>query len=471
MFLEALLPSSITLTGQVASIEGTVVPVGATTFKEGNVQFNFNGTNTLSVQALTSLNNEHTYNLILTDGSKILLTVQQTVGAKNVIIASLNFSGTLFQPPLTGFTVLSYVITGQTSPIYSPNQQYALPNGGTILINSDGTYQLSNPSGSSPYSFTVSYGGTSGGSGSITLSVQGNTSDVVNITQPSYTFTVPASTLTISVQGTMLTQGTPYTLTGNARFTWVGTNLLVDNISSSFGQTTVQVESDTSTSSVVGNIQINEYLFTLVQDVPSVTTIVVPTGTTIGVVIPVTPIAISYGGTVIKGNQANFPIVVEQMNIGSFNFEGQLLTIISTGKSGYSKILGFTSSAGTTTYYQIQFTSSVSQIPTLPGAIINYPNAPIGVVGDASGQVFPIIGGNITLNNRVQLISNTSIVILTSFALLAPYTFYVTLTDGTVYTYIINFQNINIFVPVITKFSMLAIIPSRPNTTSCRNIC
>ena len=453
VFLGALQPSTITLTGNVASIDGMSILPTASTFKDGNIQFGFGSSNQLTIQALVSLSSEQVYNLILTDGSNVLLTVQQTSGTENIIIASLNFSGTIFKPPAgMGNIITNYQVLGN-STTYLPGISYTLPNGGSVLINTNGSYTINTPTA---ITFQVSYGGTS--NGTIQLQVQGNNPDVINVSQPSYTLPIPSSTLTVTVNSYMLSQGTPYTLT-YARFTWIGVNVLVDNISSSFQQTSIQVESDTSTSTTTGNIQINEYDLVLSQDTGTLNNIIVGTGSTVSISIGFTPISVIYDGATINGSQASFPIIVEQRNIGSFTFNGQILTIIAGMSSGYSKLLGFVSSSKTTTYYQIQFTSSIIDTPVLPGsAPITFPTT-IGVVGDATSQVFPVVGSTITLNNKVNVISNTAIQVL-NFNITGSYTFYVSLTNGVIITYIVNFQTIDIYVPNVAKFLIASFLPT-----------
>jgi hypothetical protein len=451
-----LQPSSTTLSGQIASIDGTPISQTAATYKDGNVQFGFGLSGQLIVQALTTLTTEQVYNLVLTDGSNILLTVIQVGSAKDTIVDSTTASGNIFGLT-TGLTVVNYVISGTSTPTYNTGTQYGLPNQGLIYINTDGTYNITSPTA---VSFVVSYTGAS--TGTLNLIVQGYAANTVSVEQPSYTLPIPDTTLSVTVNGYSLTKGKQYGLSYGS-FTW-NTNSLVVGVSSTFEQSNVVIQSDNSTASVPGNLQVSEYDLTLAQDVGSLVPITMPVGSSISVAVPFTPVSISYDGATVKGSLASFPIIAEQANIGSFSVSGPILNITSTGRSGYSKLIGFTSAKSSTTYYQIQFTSSVSDTPILPAGAVNYPNAPIGVVGDSTGQVIPVVGGNVVLNNRVRVLSNTSILVL-SFPLTGPYKFYVTLTDGTVYTYVVTFQTIDIFVPVLTKFSVLSILTSGQTPT------
>jgi hypothetical protein len=78
--------------------------------------------------------------------------------------------------------------------------------------------------------------------------------------------------------------------------------------------------------------------------------------------------------------------------------------------------------------------------------------------------VFPVINGSITLNGKVKVISNTAIQVL-NFSLTQPYTFYVTLTDGTLFIYVVDFKTIDIFVPDVKKFSVLTFLKTGQTPT------
>ena len=99
----------------------------------------------------------------------------------------------------------------------------------------------------------------------------------------------------------------------------------------------------------------------------------------------------SYNGAVIKGSQASSDIINGETKLGSFSFDGQILTINAGALSGYSKVLGFTNSSKATSYYRIQFTSSVTETNILPGAIVNYTTATIAVVGMQSVKFFQLL--------------------------------------------------------------------------------
>ena len=447
-YLDLLQPTTLTLTGALASIDKYQIMPTDTTYRDSNVQFTFSqANNNLTLQALATLSGQEAFNLILTDGSNVELIVQQTTGIDNITIISQTYSGSIFKVA-SGNTVFNYTIVGSPT-IYQPGISYALPNAGQALINTDGTYTITSPTN---LTFNVSYAGSS--SGSVTINVQATAPDPVNVEQPSYTQNIQTGATNVVINGYNLTPNVPYTALTYARFTWVGATLLVEQISSNFQNTSVRVESGQGT----GTISVNEYTLILAQGVGQIQTLIAPTGVSVAYSVPFTPIAVSYDGAVIKGSQASSDIINGETKLGSFSFDGQILTINAGALSGYSKVLGFTNSSKATSYYRIQFTSSVTETNILPGAIVNYTTATIAVVGDAVSQVFPVIGGSVVLNSRVNVLSNTSIQVLSNYTPTGPYNFYVTFSDGTIINYLVDFQIMDISVPNITNFTVLCIL-------------
>jgi hypothetical protein len=416
-----------------------------------------NGSNSITLQALATLSGEETFNLILTDGSNVDLTVIQTSGNQSVTIVSSNYSGTIFKNGNpNGNTVTSYQIQGSPTT-YSPGTTYALPNGGSSLINTDGTYTISSPTA---LVFVVTYGGNS--TGTLTITVQASTTDTINVEQPSYNQPIPPSATNVVINGYNLTQNIPYTGLSYARFTWIGNNLQIENISSTFLNTSLQIETSVpAVGSTPAGITVYEYTLMLTPGIGQIITLTVPTSLNaapISFSIGFTPVSVSYDGSVIKGSQMSGNIIAEQTNIGSFAFDGQILTITPGVKTGYSKMFGFTNSSKITSYYNVQLTSSLNATNIAPTGVLTF-TTPIAVVGDSVNQVFPVAGsGNsVTLSGKVLVLSNTTIQIL-NVAFTAPYNFYVTFVDGTIQTFVVNFQIIDLFPPNITSFPVVSFL-------------
>ncbi len=328
-----------------------------------------------------------------------------------------------------------------------------------MTISTNGTYTINSgtlPSGATPTptTFVVTYTGSS--SGSVSLVFQGNNPDTVYVEQPTYQLTLPSTVTRVLINGYPLVEASPLVL-AYAKFTWAGTVLSVENISSSFENTDVQVESSGA------NVQVLDYLLVLAVGVNAVVNLAIPTQTTVAYNIGFTPTSISYDGATFKGSVASSNIIVQQTNVGSFSFDGTILTVTSGPKSVYVQLIGFAASDGTTTYYRIQFDSTIVPISVLPTQVLPY-TSPIGVVGDSLGnQIFPTaLNTPATLSNDKLTITTQSVTVL-QFPLTAPYSFYVTLLNGTTFVYTVTFQMIDIIVSSFTRFPTLAITPLATN--------
>ena len=441
-FVEGLKSTTLTLTASVASVDGTVINV-ANGYKDGNVQFTFSGS-TLTLQALTTLSTEIVYNLVLTDGSSVLLTLTQTSSNADTVIAAMSYTGQLFNAT-RGTQVITYVIQGQ-SGTYNAGTQYTLPNGGQVQINADGTFTVTSPAA---LTFVITYGGSS--TGTVNLIVQGNTPSAINVDQPSYQVSLPTGVDKVLVNGAPLAQAAPL-VTTYATFTWAGTTLSIDNISLSFQKTQLQIEA------AGANVQVLEYTLQLTIGANAVQTLQMPTNYTASFTIPFVPVSITYGGSVFRGSAAYSDIIVNQTKVGSFVVDGSVFTVTSGPRSVYTRTFEFTNTDKTSVYYIVNMTSAITPVSTPASGTLTFPTA-IAVVGDGTSQVFPT-PSNVPLTLSGKLTVSTMAVTVLATSIVAPYTFYVTLADGTFNAYVVDFQAITIYVPNLTKFPALVVSPT-----------
>jgi len=163
-----------------------------------------------------------------------------------------------------------------------------------------------------------------------------------------------------------------------------------------------------------------------------------------------------------KGSVASSDIIAGQVVIGSFSFDGRVLTVSAGSKSGFSKILSFTASDKSIAHYRVAITSSLAVINVTPGESIPGTTASfssnIATAGDNEGNmVIPTATTPATLNQRVKVFVAGFQVL--PFSLNAPYMFYVTLMDGSTFVYLIDFKVLTVSVPSLLKFTSLAVLP------------
>ena len=123
-------------------------------------------------------------------------------------------------------------------------------------------------------------------------------------------------------------------------------------------------------------------------------------------------------------------------------------------------MIGFTNASKSVTYYRIHVDSTIQPISVLPGAVISYP-VPIGVVGDYAGnQIYPSsTGPPPILDTDMVSVIPQSITVLNSI-LVTSFSFYVTTTDGTLYSVHPQFSTIDIYVSNLMRFPSAIIAPT-----------
>lgn len=463
-FVDGVNPTTLAFPTTVVRIADKILD--ATPYIDGHFSFQIDQTTTtnLIITPLAPQTNESVYNLVLSGGDNILLTIQPSEVTNDVTIASLSYSGSLFSAN-SSKQVVSYFIQGD-STVYSPDISYALPKGGSALIKSNGQYTISSQVA---LVLNVTYRNPSG---SVKITVQANSANTVNVEQPSYSIPLPTGTDIILVNGSPLTQTTPLQLT-YATFTWIASSLNIDGISGTFQQTTVQLEVDSG-----NKVQILEYTLVLAKGIGAIKTLSIPTNSEASFNIGFIPIAVIYDGDVIKGSSASSDIIAEQIKIGNFSFDGQILSLKSGAKSGFSRVLGFTRTDKTTVYFRLQFDSTIQSISIINGQTVRVsdllgsninPLPSIAVAGDDNKeQVFPTSStpgklGGVSTNPYVTVRTD-------SFTIGNPvigdaYNFYITLTDGTYKAFVIDFQAIDIYVSNFAKFSVFGILPTNGTLT------
>jgi hypothetical protein len=445
VFVQGLQSSTITLLASVVKINDVLV--SGSNLTVNNFLFSFSG-NDLIVSALILALPDIIFTLTLSDGSRVLLNVSQFSANKDIVIDTVQYTGTVFKTNV-GNVVVSYTILG--SPIvYSPGQQYALPNTGTALINADGTFNIDSPTA---LTFIVSYAGSS--TGSMKIIIQSGLPTVIQVEQPTTIVPIAVGSNIVIIQGFQLTQNTPYTGLPYARFTWLGTTLRVDNISSAFSDTILQVETEGT------NINANTMLLRLSKGI-DVIDLDVPINSTTSFLIPFQPIAVSYGIINVKGSSLSGDMTVSSNSLGTFTFDGQLLTITTYSTAGFSKPFGFTNQNGDTAYYLVKINAGIIPVSILPNQTISY-SSNVAVVGDANSQVFPSMILSPILSGNVKAFLS-SIQVL-NISLSESYSFYVSLVDGSLFLYTVDFRNIDVYTSSPMKFSSLAILMDNVSMT------
>lgn len=473
MFFEEFLSSTILIEGIVKTITsggqgtpGNDISSGSWRSNDIDFQFIVNKTNaiigstppgqtTIIGKSLRIFSDQLTYTLILENGDNILLLASQFTKSKNINLIGFRYSGQLFNN--TNRSVISYSIisldnsvpsTSIGSTVFQPNIQNSLPGGGTILINTNGSYTVES---SKSITFLVAYN-----NGTIKLIVNGNNPKEIQIEQPSHTELLGTNITKVTINDHNISDGKPFQLEG-AVFQLRGNALNITEIQSNFEPTIVVFEDDAN-----NEITISDYLFTIGEPNNDVKIFTINTNRTVSFDIGFEPIKITFDTMSFKGNQTNFDIYTNvcsnssssasknstsSCKIANVSISGKIMNLTSFTRTGLSQPIGLYDISGKNiSYIRIDVTEEQNTTNTSLGQIISAPvDTKFLIIGDSVSNLY----GNGILNNKVK--NEGSLLQILDFVLLEPYRFYATLSDGTLRDYVVDFKNIEVYVSDITK--------------------
>lgn len=462
LVLVSNLESTLLLSSPAVSVNG--IPVTGSSELVNGIKIVFgpaSGTQLLTFSSATGLQGPVTITIVTMDSHTNFVTVTRVPSEQNLNIVAFGYTGRLFKKT-SGSTVVSYTASGSSVPstqlnmVFQPNTQQTIGTA-SVLINTDGSFQISN---AQSLTLTVMYvlGNSTASPQTLTVSVGAGAHPVKTIEQsPPPTISLGTNVSRVLIAGNDLADGDSMNL-GYATFTLGGSALQISDISSEFQPTLVQAENI-----LTARINVVSMLIDINRDVTTQPVYRVPLSSTVQFVLPFEPSRVTYNTMTLNGANQVFKLYTELgKHFATTTVSGTALTITSTGVAAFSQPIGFLNKTGSYTYIIVQTVDTTSSTLLAIGSVVQSPpGLTFQTIGTLDGRNVTTPGQ--TLANTVAIslpvtvtgvLSNALQVL--SISLTTSFSFYATLSDGSIRFYTIRFLQQTITVSDLTQIPVRA---------------
>lgn len=348
----------------------------------------------IRLRALSKFTDTFTITLLTSNGIYYFLDITQANDEKNITIEGFEYSGNVFKntgQTVTGYTTSDNVAQKNTGTLYSVV-------GGTIIIENDGSYSIN-----CTQSLTVNVNTSQ--SRIITITHQGNQHPIRKVTiSPPSEFSLGKNPTGIIVNGLTHLESS-LTLSYATLSVTNGVLKVTDVKFSTFSPTLIQYENILDNS-----ITVMSMILDISRTISNqVTTDAIP-NSNVTIVLEFEPTKVTYDGMDLTPDESiDFFRQGDGVKLGTVITDGTSVKFTTLSNTGVSEPIGFYNTTTDSHYYIRLNITQVQSTSVLPGDTLT--TNTYTVIGLLDGTtVYP---GN-TLSNKVQFLSNGTLVILDS---------------------------------------------------------
>jgi hypothetical protein len=437
VLLVSNLESTLALDSPVVSINGTAVSTSTYTIDSVKLVF---GQGIITFSTRSVLSKSVTLSVVTKNGKTNFIAITQVPNEKNINIVAFGYKGQLFKTT-TGSIVQSYTASGPSVPsnqltsVFQPNMDQTIGTA-SVVINTDGTFAILNAQ-SLTLSVTYTISNTTQ---IISITVGTDKHPLVTIEQsPPPIVSLGKNVTRVLVAEGDLSDGNSLDL-GYAIFKLNGDNLEISNVTPMFQPTLVQAENVLSS-----KINVVSMLIDIKRDVPVQPIYAIPLNSTVQHVLPFEPSCLTYNSMSLSGPNQSVKLYTDSGNqFAEVMLSGSALIITSSDIAAFSKPIGFRNKNSGYMYIIVRtfvHTSSAQDLSV--GSVVHPPSdLTFQTIGTLDGENIATPGQ--TLANMIHLVTTSFRVLPTS--LTSSFSFYATLSDGSVNYYTLRFvkQQINV---------------------------